>query len=193
MPRKKGTLPAEPLPEEGPEKQIAQKIKKSKVRPDEPFPEIPLPPSLDSKVVRSALELKAQEIQEEFDLLDDATIDHSMRALLWPFRQKLINNMLFFAGQKQNLQVAARINEKLIERLWGKPPTNKNDAGDGEEGLAVGMRPDMYIREDDIPDGTERPEGYDGLDEDEAELIREDMSIDDEDEEEDDEDEEDDE
>lgn len=151
-----------------------------------PPPPLPPKPKLKND---SPIDDEASAVAKDFSALSEEEIADDLRARLWPKRQMLIDRMIFFAEQNQNMQVAERIVSKLTERLYGKIPNTKVELGEEERGLAVTMRAGIYEREDDIPDGTERPEGFDELDDDEAAIVREDAAVDDPDEDEEDEDE----
>jgi hypothetical protein len=172
MPKKKESKTEPPKPEEvKPKKDFG------------PFPEFvmpgDLPPRLESPIINKA-----------FDELSEEEIAEDLRAMLWPHRKELVDRMLHFARQDKNEQVAERTTSKLVERLYGKIPSTKVELGEEAQGLAVSMRPGIFIREDEIPDGTSRPEGFDEFDEDEAALAQQDAATEEpEDEEEEDDDE----
>lgn len=176
-----------PLSAEAFFRQSPEKRKSRRRRNDALFPEIEPPPPLPPKP--EPIRIEAPKVMKAFDELNEEEIADDLRAQLWPHRNMLVNRMLEFAQQDENKQVAERTTSKLVERLYGKIPSTKVELGEEERGLAVNMRPGIYEREDDIPDGTERPEGYEEADDDEQALIKEDAAVEEFEEDEEDEDE----
>lgn len=95
------------------------------------------------------------------DYLDSLIIDK-----LIVYADKIISNHLVLASSKKHPQLAYRANKDLLDRLWGKPTTRKA-MDEADTGLAVRMAGDLFTREEDMPDSSERPEWAD----DDADMI----------------------